>query len=172
MVLLSAILVHSLQCDVFTFPNAPNADENWLNVVSYSLSTKSGTLAFAHRRKIIVLSNQWDTKSQQFNYSIVWSGELECATDDEITSIACLTVTNDQNEVNAFDAMRRCENCNFLSVCSQALIVPVSWLACRRDICNFSTHEAPFFCRSNGTRNRFLAFYCKMKRGRPSKRST
>lgn len=77
------------------------ADDNWLNVVCYSLSTKSGTLVFAHRRKIIVLSNQWDTRLQQFNYSIVWTGELECATEDEITSVACLAVSNENNEVRS-----------------------------------------------------------------------
>lgn len=92
------------------------SDDNWLNVVCYSLSTKSGTLAFAHQRKIIVLSNQWDTKLQQFKYSIVWSGELECATDDEVTAIACLTVTNEQNEVSDCDKSVRAKNLYFVCV--------------------------------------------------------
>lgn len=163
-----------LLCDnnTMTCLNLSNADDNWLNVVCYSLSTKSGTLAFAHQRKIIVLSNQWDTKLQQFKYSIVWSGELDDTTDDEITAIACLTVTTEQNEVN--NCWKNWRTNGYIRInsfyFSRPPIIRASWLAYRRGICNSSTLEEPSFCLSNGMRNPFSEFYCKTKLGKPSKR--
>lgn len=115
-----------------------DTDDNWLNVVCYSLSTKSGTLAFAHRRKIIVLSNQWDSKLQQFKYSIVWSGEIDGTVDSEITALACLTVTSEQNEVSdCAKWMRLFMTTQSTLSFSRPPIARVSWSACRRDICYF-----------------------------------
>lgn len=66
----------------------------------YSLSTRAGTLVFAHETKIIVLSNKWDSRSQQFKYSITWSDELERF--DDITSVLCLPIASDADEVHIF----------------------------------------------------------------------
>lgn len=73
-------------------------DENWLNVVCYSLSTKCGTLAFAHQYKVIILSNQWDSTLQQYKYSCFFSGCLK-KSPTPITSIHCLPITNEQKNV-------------------------------------------------------------------------
>lgn len=75
-------------------------ENNWLNVVHYSLSTRSGTLVFAYETKIIVLTNKWDTRTRQFKYSITWSNELERY--DDITSVLCLPFASDGDEVNNF----------------------------------------------------------------------
>lgn len=96
---------------------------------------------------------------------------------------------NHSNRLLDSDQWAKWGNCQLLSVCenrsaiilsfffhlfsfSRPPIIRASWLAYRRDICNFSTHEAPSCCRSNGTRNRFSAFYCKTKLEKPSKKFT
>lgn len=72
-------------------------ENNWLNVVHYSLSTRAGTLVFAYETKIIVLSNKWDLRTRQFKYSITWSDELERF--DDITAVLCLPIAGDADEV-------------------------------------------------------------------------
>lgn len=73
------------------------SDNNWLNTVTYSLSMKTGTLVFAFRSKIIVLSLRWNNHLHQSKYTITWSDELPPY--DNITAIQCLPITNEVDEV-------------------------------------------------------------------------
>lgn len=59
---------------------------------------KTGTLVFAFRSKIIVLSLKWNNHLQQSKYSITWSDELPPY--DDITAVLCLPITNEAEEVN------------------------------------------------------------------------
>lgn len=69
-----------------------------MNLVHYSFTTKTGTLVLAYQAKIIVLSNKWDSRSNQYKYSITWSDELTPY--DEITAVLCLPIPNENNEVS------------------------------------------------------------------------
>lgn len=80
-----------------SFPHCAHTESNWLNVVQYSLSTRAGTLVFAHETKIIVLTNKWDSRTRQFKYAITWSDELERF--DDITAVLCLPIAADTDEV-------------------------------------------------------------------------
>lgn len=66
-------------------------EDDWLNLVFYSLSPTLEIIAFGHGTKIILLGQNWKGDSQLNLYSITWTGELEDP-NDIITSVICLPV--------------------------------------------------------------------------------
>lgn len=67
-------------------------EDDWLNLVSYSISPTLEIIAFGHGTKIILLGQNYKEDDSRLNlYSITWTGELEDP-NDIITAVICLPI--------------------------------------------------------------------------------
>lgn len=67
------------------------SDDDWLNLVYYSISPTLEVIAFGHGTKVILLGQNWNNEVHLHCYTITWTGELENP-NDVITSVICLPV--------------------------------------------------------------------------------